>query len=204
MSNSREDFLKRVKGAVAGTIEKVALPQIDPSMLAAAPRLVGASSWDAFRRNIEQAGGVFIDGVPALIELLRREKATHGVVDPQLMTLSRALQKESFVIESAFDRKREGTYAFGITTACGVIAETGSIVLNDATSFDRLAALAPWIHVACVKRDQIYRTVSDAIAAFGHDPNIVWVTGPSKTADVEGIFIHGVHGPGIQSCMVLP
>jgi L-lactate dehydrogenase complex protein LldG len=35
------------------------------------------------------------------------------------------------------------------------------------------------------------------------DPNIIWVTGPSKTADVEGILIQGVHGPGVQACLLV-
>ena len=43
----------------------------------------------------------------------------------------------------------------------------------------------------------------DGIAALGDDPNTIWVTGPSKTADVEGILIQGVHGPGIQIALIV-
>ena len=38
---------------------------------------------------------------------------------------------------------------------------------------------------------------------LGNDPNTIWVTGPSKTADVEGILIEGVHGPGAQIALLL-
>jgi L-lactate utilization protein LutC len=34
-------------------------------------------------------------------------------------------------------------------------------------------------------------------------PNIIWCTGPSKTADVEGILIEGVHGPGEQIALLV-
>jgi L-lactate dehydrogenase complex protein LldG len=79
-----------------------------------------------------------------------------------------------------------------------VIAETGTIILKDRDTTNRLAALAPWVHIAVGHSDSIHRTLLDAIDAFGDDPNIVMVTGPSKTADVEGIMIEGVHAPGEQ------
>ncbi len=90
-----------------------------------------------------------------------------------------------------------------ITPAAAGIAESGTIVLTDESTPDRLAALAPWIHIAVLPREAIHRSIADAIAALPDDPNIIWVTGPSKTADVEGILIQGVHGPGIQGCLLV-
>jgi len=66
-----------------------------------------------------------------------------------------------------------------------------------------LAALTPWVHVAVLDRTRIHRTIADALAALGDSPNVIWVTGPSKTADVEGILIEGVHGPGEQIALLL-
>ena len=66
-----------------------------------------------------------------------------------------------------------------------------------------LAALAPWIHVAVLEKSSIVRTIPEAIAAFDDSPNIIWLTGPSKTADVEGILIEGVHGPGEQIALLV-
>ncbi|WP_373372294.1 LUD domain-containing protein [Sorangium atrum] len=42
-----------------------------------------------------------------------------------------------------------------------------------------------------------------AISALGGDPYVVWCTGPSKTADVEGILIQGVHGPGEPIALIV-
>jgi L-lactate dehydrogenase complex protein LldG len=89
------------------------------------------------------------------------------------------------------------------TPSAGAIAESGSIILSDESTPDRLAALAPWHHIALVSRAEIHRTIADALAAMPADPNLIWVTGPSKTADVEGILIQGVHGPGAQACLIL-
>ena len=66
-----------------------------------------------------------------------------------------------------------------------------------------LAALAPWVHVAVVPRRSIHVDLPEAVAALGDDPNIIWCTGPSKTADVEGILIEGVHGPGVQIALLV-
>ncbi len=47
-----------------------------------------------------------------------------------------------------------------------------------------------------------YEHQRDGIAALGDDPNVIFCTGPSKTADVEGILIEGVHGPGEQVALI--
>ena len=90
-----------------------------------------------------------------------------------------------------------------LTPAAGAIAESGTIILTDESTPDRLAALAPWTHIAVVRRDTIHRSIADALAFMPDDPNIIWATGPSKTADVEGILIEGVHGPGVQGCLLV-
>jgi hypothetical protein len=54
------------------------------------------------------------------------------------------------------------------------------------------AALAPWYHIALVSHAEIHRTIADALAAMPDDPNLSWVTGSSKTGNVEGIPIQGV------------
>jgi L-lactate dehydrogenase complex protein LldG len=59
------------------------------------------------------------------------------------------------------------------------------------------------VHVGVLKKEEILRTIPEAIAAISEAPNIIWCTGPSKTADVEGILIEGVHGPGEQIALLL-
>ena len=76
-------------------------------------------------------------------------------------------------------------------------------MLSDATSSSRLGALTPWVHVAVLKRAQIHLDLQQAVTALPKDPNVVFCTGPSKTADVEGILIEGVHGPGQQVALLL-
>ncbi|WP_437763747.1 LUD domain-containing protein [Sorangium sp. So ce281] len=109
----------------------------------------------------------------------------------------------AFELDSTLARARIDADDFGITRAAGAIAETGTVILDDATTSTRLSALAPWIHVAIVRRADIHRSLCAEISALGGAPYVVRCTGPSKTADVEGILIQGVHGPGEPIALIV-
>lgn len=106
-------------------------------------------------------------------------------------------------VTTAYGRDSVDEIDVTFTAAAAGIAESGTIILTDESTPDRLAALAPWVHIAVLARDAIHRSIADALAAMPDDPNVIWVTGPSKTADVEGILIQGVHGPGVQGCLLV-
>lgn len=148
------------------------------------------------------ATAVVIDTGP-LVALLDKNGWRHGCCDPALWPRLAGAFPATFTVETGFDRGRVDDYAFGITAASGAIAETGTLVLGDRPTFFRLAALAPWVHIAVLGRNQIVPDIPAALAAMPDDPNLIWVTGPSKTADVEGILIEGVHGPGVQVALLL-
>jgi L-lactate dehydrogenase complex protein LldG len=118
-------------------------------------------------------------------------------------TVGSKLAAAGLTIETTYDRERYDDYQFGVTRATGAIAESGTIIIDDDRTSHRLAALSPWVHVAVLEKSEIHRTIPEAIAAFGESPNIIWCTGPSKTADVEGILIEGVHGPGEQIALLV-
>lgn len=67
-------------------------------------------------------------------------------------------------------------YSFGITSAAGAIAETGTRILTDGSTPSRLAALATWVHVAVVRRENIYSDISTALDVhpnvLSHHPSI--------------------------------
>jgi L-lactate dehydrogenase complex protein LldG len=109
----------------------------------------------------------------------------------------------SFTVETTFDRTRVDDYQFGITRAAGAVAETGTLILTDGLTTSRLAALAPWVHIATIRRSEVFADLQAAVAAMPKDSNVIWATGPSKTADVEGILIEGVHGPGQQFALLV-
>lgn len=87
----------------------------------------------------------------------------------------------------------------GITGAEAGFAETGTIVVRSGPGRPRMASLVPLVHVSVLRRERIFRSashwVADPTAPISQGSNVVFITGPSKTADIESIVTLGVHGP---------
>jgi L-lactate dehydrogenase complex protein LldG len=198
MPGDRDEILGRVRGALAPLAGRAKMPEYDGGLELARERLGSADALAEFTSRLAAVNGEVASGAAALAETLRSRGWTHGYCDPVLWPALKPHFGAGFKVETAFDRSRVDDYQFGITRAAGAIAETGTIILDDASTSTRLGALAPWAHIAVISRRALYSDIVQAVAALGDDPNVVWCTGPSKTADVEGILIEGVHGPGAQ------
>ena len=87
----------------------------------------------------------------------------------------------------------------GITSTLGAIAETGAIILWPSEKEPRLMSLVPPIHIAVLDADNISNTFCEVIQTQGWPENmptnVVLISGPSKTADIELVLAFGVHGP---------
>lgn len=203
-SESRNAIFAKIQSATAALKTKAPLPEYDVAITHSRPKLEGSDLWEIFRRNFAAVHGRAMAAVDELADFLKSAKQLHGYCDPALFDrIGSKLAAAGLTMETTYDRSRYDDYQFGITRASGAIAESGTVILDDDRTSHRLAALSPWVHVAVLERSEIHRTISDAIAAFGDSPNIIWCTGPSKTADVEGILIEGVHGPGEQIALLI-
>jgi L-lactate dehydrogenase complex protein LldG len=201
MSTSREKILGRVNAALAPLKTRAAHPDF-ADKTATMPNLPLGDTTALFKERLKLVNGVAFDDVASLVAWLKSEGHTRGYCDLALWSGLSAAFADGFKVETTFDRTRVDDYQFGITRAVGAIAETGSIVIADKTTSSRLGALAPWVHIALVSKRQIHPDIVTAVSSLGDDPNIIWCTGPSKTADVEGILIQGVHGPGVQIALL--
>jgi L-lactate dehydrogenase complex protein LldG len=90
----------------------------------------------------------------------------------------------------------------GVTVAAFAIADTGTVALVASPGDHRLDSLLPPVHVALVRAGTLVPDLGAAIArldaartALDHSA-IVFVRGPSRTADIELTLTVGVHGPG--------
>lgn len=201
MSSSREKILGRVRDALAPLKTRAAHPEFADNT-ATMPNLPVGDTTALFKERLKLVNGQAFDDAASLAAWLKSAGHTRGYCDPCLWPSLSAAFGDGFKVEQSFDRTRVDDYQFGITRAAGAIAESGSIMLADKSTSSRLGALAPWVHIAVVSKRQILPDLITAVSALGDDPNIIWCTGPSKTADVEGILIQGVHGPGVQIALL--
>lgn len=88
----------------------------------------------------------------------------------------------------------------GLTTVDYGIAETGTLVIDSSNEDVRLATMISEVHVAILPLSSIRPTAFDVEAElkdrFKHFPNYcAFITGASRTADIERVLTLGVHGP---------
>ena len=94
----------------------------------------------------------------------------------------------------------------GFRAAEAAIAETGTIVETSAGGKTLLPGLIADVHVSIVRVDSVVARMDEALASFTADPprNISFLTGPSKTADIEQTLTVGAHGPKKAIVLLLP
>ena len=85
----------------------------------------------------------------------------------------------------------------GLTSAAYALAETGSLVIVPGTNHSRLTSLLPPVHIVMLPESKIISSIYDWVALRPErlPSNLVLISGPSKTADIEQTLVVGVHGP---------
>lgn len=196
--SARSTIFDSIRHALGSLPSRAAYPVYDSSM-AEPTWLAGISDLEyLFAEKLILAGGRFFPTPSACAQWLKADGTTCLYLDPVLAELTPSFAEAGLEITSEYNREKVDRIDAAVTLATAAIAESATIVLTDAVTTSRLSALAPWRHIAAIPRSSLHRSIGDAVAMLPNDPNVVWVTGPSKTADVEGILIQGVHGPGEQ------
>ncbi len=109
-------------------------------------------------------------------------------------------------------RYRAASIRIGLTAVDAAIATTGSVVLVAGRGKSRAASLLPTHHLMIVAASRIYPTLEDWCTELRREGlhaerlkepgQIVLVTGPSKSADIELNLTLGVHGPRVVHAIV--
>jgi L-lactate dehydrogenase complex protein LldG len=83
----------------------------------------------------------------------------------------------------------------GITEADFLLSETGTLVLRSSAEKPRAVSLLPRIHLAIVRPEMLRADMHQVFAEAKDQHYLVFITGPSRTADIELTVTLGVHGP---------
>ena len=83
----------------------------------------------------------------------------------------------------------------GITEADFLLPETGTLALTSSHDKPRAVSLLPRIHLAIVRPDMLRADMHQVFAESKDHHYLVFITGPSRTADIELTVTLGVHGP---------
>ena len=97
-------------------------------------------------------------------------------------------------------RAARGDDLVGITGACCAIGETGTLVMLSGPGTPPSVSLLPETHIALVRRSSVVRSMEDAWSRIraGQDAlprAVTFISGPSRTADIEQTVTLGAHGP---------
>ncbi len=83
----------------------------------------------------------------------------------------------------------------GVTEADYLLPETGTLVLHSSAEKPRGVSLLPRVHLAIVHPDMLRADLHQVFAEAKDQHYLVFITGPSRTADIELTVTLGVHGP---------
>lgn len=117
------------------------------------------------------------------------------------LDLSTALQTSGISIVKNDLRQGAATAAVGLTGANFAFAATGTVVLESTREDIRLATTLPEHHVVLLDPAKIMEDDMAAVPFLRrfHQKSprnyLAYITGPSRTADIERVLTIGVHGP---------
>lgn len=176
--------------------------------------LVKAEYWNDFETNAKAAAAEvfrvknFAEGEAKLQELLKEYAdrtgggimAVGGEENPALKGIyDRIAQSGAAVYTDKFDiYEHRATADIGISTAEFCVAETGSLCVDNYSYEARVATMLPYVNIVFVNANYVVENVSVACKIIGRvfDKGYLgFVTGPSRTADIERVLSLGVHGP---------
>ena len=138
------------------------------------------------------------DGIPAAMSVMLTNRGVKRLVVPQGLPLELLPEGFDFVVDTGLSSAELDTFDGVITLASVAIAETGTVVLQNAAGQGRRApTLIPDYHLCLVYEADVVETVPEAIARLQPTAALAttFISGPSATADIEMTRIKGVHGP---------
>lgn len=220
MSDARERFLDRVREAVVEGNHLHEYPATVPERGTTGYQGAGSDPIARFLKELQTAGGHGV-AVASVAEARDVIETLLGELAPKIVLLGRwqlpselAVEKlvrdagaEVLDADTATPADALGRYAtadLGLTGCDHLLAETGSVVIRSRPEQPRSLSLLPPVHIVVATARQMLPDLFDLFAISAGPPaGLTIITGPSKTGDIEGQLVTGVHGPGQLHVIVI-
>jgi L-lactate dehydrogenase complex protein LldG len=225
--NSREEILRRIKTG----LQDLDANQEKPPLFSITDGTKIGQMVIELREELEEKKWVWID---RFIDELRRVSGNVIVVKDEnevresiikliekhsvrslaiwesdlLLSLRELLQNKGLQFVSSGNKDDMAKADIGITEVDYAIAETGTIVLIANERQPRSVSLIPPIHIAVMKSNTILGNLDELFFLVKNSSQptscMTFITGPSRTADIELNLTLGVHGPKELYVLIYP
>lgn len=221
--NAREEIYRRIRSALAPQ-QETKLPHAGPATpLHVEDSHDGSSRIDRFVASIERSGGVAIvfDGLEEwfvwLDDYLTRVNCRSLFVDlpvsaaPLAHDVIRRLSKSGIEVTSRSDFNDEkdsralhsvlAQIDAGVTMGLAGLVDSGAVLISTSTGETRASSLLPPIHICLLDEETLIERMHAALPVIhsllqeSSPSAMVFIGGPSRTADIEKVLVTGVHGP---------
>ncbi|HEX8888664.1 MAG TPA: lactate utilization protein [Pyrinomonadaceae bacterium] len=182
----------------------------------AQPREITATVWandqaslvERFQESLEAVVGHCIrvrnesEAAEAVREIIEQLNARRVAISnaPLVRRVMAQVKTDTEWLENASTKELFDCDA-GVTSAQWAIAETGTLVLESDEERHRLASLVPPVHIAMIEAARIRQTLGEVLQRLDEkgrerlSRTVTFITGPSRTSDIELTLAIGVHGP---------
>ena len=145
-----------------------------------------------------------VSELTAELRALRDTEKWHRVAthkSPLAQTHAAGLGLPTLITDDGYDKHEMEQCDVGISECDALIAQTGTVLVTSRSAGGRALSCLPPHHVVIARREQL---VADLPAAFAlvkqryganYPSMISFITGPSRTGDIERILVLGAHGP---------
>lgn len=195
----KERILKKIR---AGLLNKTPGKHIDVDLESGVYEDITDPLPETFAKNLNAAGGKFVfchnehDFVDSLIDLLENKKWNNLYCwDKTLKTMLDDINLEHTKLTTGLENAQAS-----LTTCECLIARTGTVVTSSAKNSRSLIAV-PQAHIVVAWINQVVPDIKDGLKQLANrygkknPSSITFITGPSRTADIEMELVTGVHGP---------
>ncbi len=206
MDRARAEILSRVCQSVASIVQTPVAPL--PATARVRSRQPGAPDAELAQllTTIGDLGGktrrlTSVSGLnEALAELVNDEHIKQATLwetqDLRELGVASSLQRLGVALVPAHSDKRDlAACDLGITGVDAALAESGTLVLASSPAKPPMTSLLPRIHLAIFRPSVLRVDIRELLAELSSQKHFVFISGPSRTTDIEKVLTLGVHGP---------